>query len=71
MKIQGALNEPCTPRTNVMSSTYLKLGPKRHTVTVNEVLFRPNQTTVIHACNIKESEADTSNHFLFFKLSLE
>ena len=34
-----------------------------HTVTVKEVLFRPNETIVIHAGKNEEPEADTGDNF--------
>ena len=34
---------------------------KKNTVTVNEVLFRPSETTVIHAGKNEEPQTDTGN----------
>ena len=42
-----------------------ELGPKHHTVTMNEVLFRPNEITVIHEGKNEEPQADTGNNFFF------
>ena len=39
-----------------------ELGPKHHTVTINEVFFRPNET-VIQAGKNEEPRADTGNNF--------
>ena len=41
-----------------------ELGPKHHTVTINEVFFRPNETTVIQAGKNEEPQANTGNNFL-------
>ena len=50
--------------------TYLKLGPKHQIVTMNEVLFRPTKTTIVHAGKNEEPQADTVNNF-FFQFLLE
>ena len=36
-----------------------ELGPKHHTVTMNEVFFRPNETAVIHAGKNEQPQADS------------
>ena len=48
----------------------IKLGPKPHTVTMNEVLFRPNKTTVIHAGRNEEPQAELVTIFFQFLLEM-